>query len=98
VSACRHLPQRPERKPTGLLGDDGAGVLTGGVECQPVFGVLGGRPQLQAALFHSVTASLDQLDNPVPFSGRTEPIDQSDEIIQVTGGYGCREIGHEAGA
>jgi len=89
VGARRHLPQRPERKPTGLLRDHGADVFTRGVECQPIFGILGGRPQLQAALLEGVTASLDQLDDPIPLPRRRESVDESYESIQVAGGDSC---------
>lgn len=98
MGARRYLPQRSERKPTGFLGNDGPGVFAVSVESQPIFGVLGGRPQLKAALFESVTAPFDQLDHPVPITGRTEAVDEPYERIEVTGGDGCGKVGHEAGA
>ncbi len=98
MGARRHLPQWSEGKPTSFLSHDGTGEFAGSVERQPVFGVLGGRPQLQATLLECMTAPIAQLDDPIPLPGRTESVDEPDKGIEVAGGHRGGKISHGAAA
>ena len=57
------------------------------LQCEAVLGIFGSWPQLQAALLLSVAATVPQLEDPLPLTGRTEPVDKANQRIEVASSY-----------